>query len=89
MKKLEIRNSLLNVVLYDKPERGTDDHARRIAVSGNDEAEWIPLWPSPEIAQANKRFRAKTRSRCSAGEAEKTRCLLSFRPFLRSSGEWS
>ena len=27
--KLEIHNSLLNVVLYDKPESRTDDHARR------------------------------------------------------------
>src|SRR5208282_1830205 len=34
--KLEIHNSLLNVVLYDKPESRTDDHARRIAASGSD-----------------------------------------------------
>ena len=27
--KLEIHNSLLNVVLYDKPENRTKDHARR------------------------------------------------------------
>jgi CRP/FNR family transcriptional regulator, cyclic AMP receptor protein len=36
--KLEIHNSLLNVVLYDKPESATDEHARRIAASGTDEA---------------------------------------------------
>jgi CRP/FNR family cyclic AMP-dependent transcriptional regulator len=33
--KLEIHNSLLNVVLYDKPEKRTRDGARRQANSSN------------------------------------------------------
>jgi CRP/FNR family transcriptional regulator, cyclic AMP receptor protein len=36
--KLEIHNSLLNVVLYDKPELKTKDRARRLAGSDSDKA---------------------------------------------------